>query len=212
MARKWLSTLSLSGPDTSCQHATIFLIVLHTVGHSEGQQKDLKGDLIHLCFSTIHTNRNAPEFKVPLEDVEGKKVLQTFCKWVHTLFSFKANFELSYSRAASVLKRSLFFFFKRQSPSTLKAPEFHFQESLPSRTMAACPDNPPFLFGWLPVNSSCSPTDAFTPALSDTGPLAVPHARTLTFGHSETELSLSRPQPSGMLSLQTFILLPLLHV
>lgn len=79
IVRKCLSALSLSWPDTSCQHATIFLIVLHTVGHSEGQQKDQRGDLIHPCFSTIHTNRNAPEFKVPL-DVEEKQVVQTFCK------------------------------------------------------------------------------------------------------------------------------------
>lgn len=179
MARKWLSTLSLSGPDPSCQHATIFLIVLHTVGHSEGQQKDLKGDLIHLRFSTIHTDRNAPEFKVPLEDVEGKKVLQTFCKWVHTLFSFKANFKLSYSRAASVLKRS-FFMSKPQDSKNSRVP---LPGVSPIQNHGSMSRQPPFLFRWLPANSSCSPTDASAPALSDTGPLAVPHARPLTFGH-----------------------------
>lgn len=65
------------------------------------------------------------------------------------------------------------FFWPRR---TLKAQEFRF----PSRTLVGRPPPPPTLPiapRWLPVKSSSSPTDASTPALSDTGLLAIRPSR-----------------------------------
>lgn len=55
-----MSTLSLKWPDTSCQRATISLIVLHTAGHSEGSERRLNP----LLLLYTHPNLNAPEVKV----------------------------------------------------------------------------------------------------------------------------------------------------
>lgn len=84
--------------------------------------------------------------------------------------------ELSYPWAASVLKGP--FFFKRQSPRrTLKAQKIPLPGVSAIQNPGSMSPQPPFLFRWLPVKSSCSPTDASTPAHRPSR--LSPHLRTL---------------------------------